>query len=95
MNYKSKKWKQFRKKILRRDKYLCRECNRYGKTTGANTVHHCIPVSEDPELKYNSNNLISLCESCHEKMHDKFDNSLTAAGQRWKEKITPLVKKYL
>lgn len=42
MDYKSKKWKQFRKRILRRDKYICRECNRYGKTTGANTVHHCI-----------------------------------------------------
>lgn len=41
--YKLKKWKEKRKRILRRDEYLYQECKRYGKDTPATTVHHIIP----------------------------------------------------
>ena len=78
--YKSKKWKTKRQSILRRDDYLCRECKRYGKTTPATTVHHILPMEQRPDLKLNSLNLISLCNECHNKMHDRNTNELTEKG---------------
>ena len=30
-----------------------------------NDVHHIKKLAEYPELKYDSNNLMSLCKSCH------------------------------
>jgi len=69
--YNTKKWKQKRKTILKRDEYQCRECRRYGKFTPADTVHHIYPLEDYPQYKLNSNNLISLCNTCHENMHNR------------------------
>ncbi len=90
MNYKDKRWKKKRENILRRDNYLCRECKRYGKTTPATTVHHIKMAEDNPELRYDSNNLISVCNACHNTYHDRESNELTDAGLRllertWKE----------
>jgi len=89
--YKSTRWKTKRINILKRDNYLCRECIRYGKTTGATTVHHVIPLEQKLELKLNNNNLISLCSKCHEKMHDRTNNDLTSTGIQWVERIKKLI----
>lgn len=73
--YTSAKWLRKRAKILRRDKYLCVECRRYGRTDRngnpirADTVHHIKHRSAYPELSLTDDNLVSLCESCHNKMH--------------------------
>lgn len=85
--YKTTAWKNKRKNILKRDKYLCRECKRYGKYTDATTIHHAIPLSEDQSLHLDSWNLISLCGKCHEKMHDRYTDILTEVGLRWKRKV--------
>lgn len=87
--YKTKRWQKKRNRILRRDEYLCRECKRYGRTTEAQTVHHIYPLDERPDMKLDSNNLISLCFECHEQMHDREKNILTEKGFRWKEKVNP------
>lgn len=87
--YKSKKWKSKRQLILRRDEYLCRECKRYGKITPATTVHHILPIEQRPDLKLNSQNLISLCNECHNKMHDRDNGALTALGQSWTNRVSP------
>ena len=79
-DYKDKKWLRKRQSILRRDNYLCRECKRYGKTTPADTVHHIKPLEYYPELFLFNQNLISLCASCHNKMHDRDTRELTATG---------------
>lgn len=57
------------RKALRRDKFLCVECNRYGKKTPATVVHHVKERSAYPELEYELTNLESLCEACHNKKH--------------------------
>lgn len=90
--YKSKKWKKKRQSILKRDEYLCRECKRYGKTTQATTVHHILPLEQRPDLKLNSINLISLCNECHNQMHDRNTNELTEKGKRWTDRISPHLK---
>jgi 5-methylcytosine-specific restriction enzyme A len=91
--YKSKRWKKKREHILIRDEYLCRECQRYGKATPATTVHHVIPIEQNKSLKLNSDNLISLCDKCHNAMHDRGSNRLTELGQQWVERISPLLMK--
>lgn len=68
-DYKSKRWKSKRLAILRRDKYLCQECKKYGKIKEAVTVHHIKHADTHPELAYDDNNLESLCQGCHNKKH--------------------------
>jgi 5-methylcytosine-specific restriction protein A len=87
--YKTKRWENKRKTILKRDEYLCRECRRYGKTTPATTVHHVIPLELRPDLKLDSRNLLSLCEGCHNQMHDRNSAELTEKGLWWAKKISP------
>ncbi|MGN1048829.1 MAG: HNH endonuclease [Eubacteriales bacterium] len=73
--YDSVKWNRKREKILRRDKYLCVECRRYGrkdkngKPIRATIVHHIKPRETNPELSLIDSNLESLCAACHNKKH--------------------------
>ncbi|WP_337970312.1 HNH endonuclease [Virgibacillus salexigens] len=92
--YVTKKWKKKRANILRRDNYECRECKRYGKVTQATTVHHIYPLDSFPLLKLVNENLISLCNKCHEAMHDRFTNEITVTGERWQKKISPHLQKF-
>ena len=66
---KTSKWKHMREKILRRDKYLCVDCKRYGRLTQATTVHHIKHFDQYPELALTPSNLVSLCSACHNKVH--------------------------
>ncbi|RBP89387.1 HNH endonuclease [Cytobacillus firmus] len=81
--YKTTRWKNKRKKILRRDNYMCQECARYGKTKEATTVHHCFPLERYESYKLLSWNLVSLCTECHNGMHDRTTNELTLDGMLW------------
>lgn len=67
--YNTKQWKEKRKYIMHRDKYLCQECKKYGKNKEAYLVHHIKEVEEYPELKLKNDNLVSVCNSCHNKLH--------------------------
>lgn len=67
--YKSKRWQIKRQQILRRDRYLCVECSKYGRRVDATTIHHIKPLEHFPELAFVSGNLVSLCEKCHNRMH--------------------------
>lgn len=89
--YNSREWKEKRIVILKRDNYQCRECKRYGKVTEADTIHHVLLLTERPDLKLDNRNLISLCEECHERMHNKFDYKLSKLGIEWKDRI---IRKY-
>ena len=85
--YKSPEWQHKRKTILKRDGYSCRECARYGKTESANTVHHVMPLSDRPDLKLDSRNLISLSDYDHERMHNRLTGGLSKLGSEWAERI--------
>jgi len=67
--YTSTVWRKKRLAILKRDKYLCKICLRYGKNTEAKIVHHIKELEDYPELRLKSSNLVSLCASCHNKVH--------------------------
>lgn len=81
MNYKNKRWYDLRLRILKRDGYACQECKRYGKSKQATMVHHIFPAKDVPEYQYLSDNLISLCNSCHNELHERDTDTLTSKGQ--------------
>lgn len=83
---KKKRWHDKRDSILRRDNYTCQLCKRYGKMTGAHHVHHIFPWEFYPEYAYENWNLISLCQQCHNRMHDRDTHELTAEGKRLQRK---------
>lgn len=69
--YDSPKWRRKRNAILRRDHYQCQLCKRFGRITPAKLVHHKLELSEYPELAFDDDNLVSVCQACHNKLHDE------------------------
>ena len=95
--YKDKRWRSKRDTALRRDKYECRNCKRFGITTTATVVHHVWFLRDYPKWWLCLWNLISLCEKCHNKMHNKDSDIPTELGEYWQDKIKPptsAIKKY-
>ncbi|RDW17625.1 HNH endonuclease [Oceanobacillus arenosus] len=78
--HKSRQWINKRPIIFKRDGYICKECSRYGKTTVATMVHHIYPIDTHPQFRLTNDNLISLCNRCHEVMHDRVTNEITSRG---------------
>jgi 5-methylcytosine-specific restriction endonuclease McrA len=85
--YDSKKWKAKRDRILMRDSYTCQLCKRYGRMVGAHHVHHIYPYEHYPQFAFENWNLISLCQNCHNRMHDRESHELTAEGLRLQRKV--------
>ncbi|MCI2205152.1 MAG: HNH endonuclease [Oscillospiraceae bacterium] len=55
-----------------RDRYaaahpLCERCQKEGRLTPVEEVHHILPVSQGGD--HRESNLMSLCQSCHTKIH--------------------------
>lgn len=69
--YKSRAWQAVRRRALIRDHYLCQDCLKQHRVTKADTVHHLIEISEDYSKRLVLNNLISLCNACHNSRHGK------------------------
>lgn len=69
MFYKSGAWLRIRVLALRRDNGMCQHCLRDGKITFASLVHHIIEIRVNWLLRLTLGNLISLCDSCHNKIH--------------------------
>lgn len=63
-----------------RDGFECQECRRRGIKKSSNLVHHINPSESRPDLFWNNRNLISLCDECHNKMHNRIDGTLTNLG---------------
>lgn len=93
--YKTRSWEKKRSRILRHDEYLCQECKRYGKRKAAQTVHHINPLLDHPVLALVSANLVSLCNSCHDKMHDRTTGILTPLGETWRERRKGEIERWM
>lgn len=83
--YKSKEWIELRNEVMRDDHYECQHCLKRGIYTRAEMVHHVNEVRKRPDMaltkeytdaitKEKKRNLVSLCNSCHELEHDRFEN---------------------
>lgn len=87
MDYKSKRWKKLRERILKRDNYTCQVSKRYGKMVQANTVHHILPASQYPEYQWCDWNLVSLSQSAHNRMHVRDTDQLTDEGKQLQKRV--------
>lgn len=64
MQRRSPKYRIWRDKVFARDNYTCQHC---GTTNTYVTAHHIKSFADFPELRFDIDNGITLCESCHEK----------------------------
>ncbi|MCJ1656702.1 HNH endonuclease signature motif containing protein [Staphylococcus sp. NRL 16/872] len=67
--YHSRAWKKLRQMALDRDNNLCQMCLLNGNITDATIVHHIVYVDDDFDKALNLDNLLSVCHSCHNKIH--------------------------
>ena len=72
--YNSREWKELRIQKLRANP-LCEVCEREGIVTAAHAVHHRHPIEDSTskaEMRkwaYMWDNLVSVCDACHAKIH--------------------------
>lgn len=67
-NRQTKKYKNWREKVFKRDNYTCKKCGKRGVEIQA---HHVKPWALYPALRYEVNNGITLCNECHKEIHKK------------------------
>lgn len=61
----SSKYKIWKRNVLKRDNYICQKC---GNTNNL-VVHHIKPFAADKETRFDTNNGITLCQTCHKEAH--------------------------
>lgn len=71
-------WRRIRDSYVKAHPF-CEECFKKGILVPVEEVHHIKPLSEGGTN--NKENLISLCKSCHARVHAK-------RGDRWNKKAT-------
>ncbi|MGH8271502.1 MAG: transposase [Gammaproteobacteria bacterium] len=57
-----------REKCFERDNHTCQSCGKRGYRLNA---HHIWPFHRFPHLKFDVNNLVTLCKKCHDDFHKK------------------------
>ena len=64
-------WKNKREEIKQRDGYVCRVCLAKKKINTENlSVHHIVSMEEDYSKRLDNDNLITVCDVCHERCED-------------------------
>lgn len=63
----SAEWKKKSEEIRERDKFLCQICLKKNIFNYKDlSVHHIQPIAEQPSLRLENSNLITVCERCHQ-----------------------------
>lgn len=62
----TKEYKEWRLAVYKKDYWTCQDCNVKQKHPIA---HHKKTWNDYPELRYDVNNGVTLCRSCHKKRH--------------------------
>ena len=70
------RWQRLREAVRRRQKYVCALC----RTRLVFDVHHKIPAEAAPERFFDADNLVGLCEECHNRVHKAYN-----MGFRWED----------
>lgn|GEM_PF-380058 len=82
--YHSAEWERARRAALERDHYLCQHCLAAGVITPATMVHHIKELTpanvSDPDYATSLDNLVSLCDRCHKKIHGWIRQGATRKG---------------
>lgn len=77
-------YRQWRTSVFYKDAYRCRKC---GATNGIGNgcvelnAHHIMNWKDNPDLRYDVNNGITLCSECHMKFHSIYGKRLNTREQ--------------
>lgn len=61
----SAKYKSWKQNVLKRDKYICQKCGSKNNLV----AHHIKPFATDKEARFDIDNGITLCQTCHKEVH--------------------------
>ena len=70
--YSDPDWIRKRDKIKYTDNGYCLRCLNNNDHRTIDTVHHIVELKEDWSKRFDDDNLISLCESCHQVIHRQY-----------------------
>jgi hypothetical protein len=74
----SVEYKEWRMAVYKRDYWTCRLCKIKQKHPVA---HHIKSFREYPELRFDVNNGMTLCRSCHKKVHKEIGSTTRFVGK--------------
>jgi len=69
--YKNGHWLEFCAEIYARDNYTCQRCGAPKKEPKSLHAHHLKPWGDEPALRFEKSNMVTLCRDCHEWVHSK------------------------
>lgn len=84
--YKTGIWVRKRTEILERDNHECQRCKDAGGYSKGNVVHHIKHLEDRPDLALDDDNLMTVCEACHNALHPERMRTPEASKRR---QITP------
>jgi len=87
--YQDKRWRIIKPIVRRRDMDRCRLCFEAHRFTDMQMVHHIVEPEDNNSLAYEPDNLICLCESCHQHVHKAYKDGNKLTMQ---DKLRTLVK---
>lgn len=73
--YNDPRWQICREGTKDRDNGLCQVCIAGKKIVLSQAVHHIVSIEDSKKKAFDVNNLICLCESCHQLVHVQYDQS--------------------
>lgn len=88
--YRDTRWTKVKPVVHLRDNGLCRQCFDGKIYKASQLVHHIVEPEEDLSLAYEPSNLISLCESCHQKIHSEYRAGRKRPAQ---DRLRSMIKK--
>lgn len=76
--YNSIDWVKFRMLIIAERGLICQKCGKVIAHEREAQIHHKIELTLDnvnnPEVTLNPDNVLVICHSCHDKIHERFGN---------------------
>lgn len=71
--YNSPEWRVLRLEILKRDQNICQKCGKLiFKSPNVHHIKYLTPQNiDDINVSLNPENLMTVCEDCHNKIHEK------------------------
>jgi hypothetical protein len=67
--YVQKQGREFLQAVYKRDGYSCRRCGAPKTRPKSIHAHHIKPWAGNPEIRFDLNNAVTLCQPCHSWVH--------------------------
>lgn len=88
----SAEYKEWRMTVFKRDDFTCQNCKIKGSQLEA---HHIVKFSEDPTLRFEISNGLTLCRKCHKEVTFKKKSISESANTGISENAKPVLAKTL